>query len=369
MKTIPLNLSKFLRIVSYRYSMIIAGQILNWYKKHQRPLPWRTLKNPYYIWVSEIIMQQTRMNQGTPYYFRFIEQFPTVESLAKAPESAVLHLWQGLGYYSRARNMHQAAKQIVSQYHGQFPNSAKELKKLKGIGEYTSAAIASFCFNEPVPAIDGNVYRVITRFYDIDLPIDKAEGKKRVSTALEAEIDTEHAADFNQAMMDFGAMVCTPKNPNCQHCPIISNCLAYQNNTILSRPVKSKKAQQKKRYFYYFVPVFKGNTFVNQRKAKDIWHGLYEFPLHESQSLLSDTNLLNLPLFKNFTGTKKAASVHITRGKPHVLSHQLIYNTFVKIELHSRPNCKDYEVIPLKKLPTLAFPVLVLNYIKHELKR
>jgi A/G-specific adenine glycosylase len=310
-------------------------------------------------------MQQTRIEQGTPYFHRFMEHFPDIKTLAQARESDVLHLWQGLGYYSRARNMHKAAREIVDTYNGRFPLSANELKKLSGIGEYTSAAIASFCFNEAVPAIDGNVYRVITRLYDIDTPIDKIEGKKTVASLLQKEINIKNAADFNQAMMDFGALVCTPKNPACQQCPFIIKCLAFKNNTMAIRPVKTKKTKAKHRYFYYFVPVFNGKTLVNQRKNKDIWHGLHEFPLFESPKALTSAQLLKLPFFTAFTHRDNIANIHISRGKPHILSHQVLHYAFIKFEVTEIPETGKYTITPINQLSELAFPVLLLKYINN----
>lgn len=230
-----------------------SNKILSWYFQEKRELPWRNSSDPYRVWISEIILQQTRIDQGTSYYNRLIGRFPTVHSLAESTEDEVLKLWQGLGYYSRARNLFAGAQQIVNIYHGRFPSQSKELKKIKGIGDYTAAAIASISFNEPVAAIDGNVYRVLSRIFGIDTPIDTTAGKKLFAELAQNIMDKKNPGDYNQAVMEFGALHCKPKQPLCNQCPFSNQCIAYGSQTIAALPVKSKKTKQRNRYFYIFI--------------------------------------------------------------------------------------------------------------------
>ena len=274
--------------------------LLQWYAKNKRDLPWRSTKNPYKVWLSEIILQQTRVNQGLSYYLNFIEKYPKVEDLAAATEENILKLWQGLGYYSRARNLHFAAKQIIEDFNGKFPKTSFELKKLKGIGEYTSAAIASFCFNEPVAVIDGNVYRVLSRLFGIETPIDSTEGIKEFKNIANLYISKEHPGEYNQAMMDFGAIQCKPVNPMCNECPLIEICEAFNSNRINELPVKAKKVKKRNRYIYYIVPTYNESTFVSKRTQNDVWKNLYEFPIIELSKRLQLKNSQKLQNGKHY---------------------------------------------------------------------
>jgi A/G-specific adenine glycosylase len=256
-----------------------ANTLINWYETNKRDLPWRNTTDPYKIWISEIILQQTRVNQGLPYYRKFISNFPKVEDLANASEEKVLKLWQGLGYYSRARNMHQSAKYILNELNGVFPTSYIEIKKLKGVGEYTAAAISSFCFKEKKAVLDGNVYRLLSRFFGIETPIDSNKAKKEFTDLLKHLISSEKPDVFNQSIMEFGALQCTPKKPNCSICTWKNKCVAFATDKTHILPIKSKKIKKRIRYFNYIVYKQQQNYFIQKRTSKDIWKNMYEFPL------------------------------------------------------------------------------------------
>lgn len=267
--------------------MIFAPKILNWYREHQRELPWRETREPYKVWLSEIILQQTRVAQGMPYYYSFVEAFPTVFDLANAPEEQVLKLWQGLGYYSRARNLHAAAKMVVNDFNGEFPKTYKALKSLKGVGDYTASAIASFCFDEPEPVVDGNVYRVLSRYFGVDIPINSTQGIKYFKELAREVMDERNIRDYNQGIMEFGAIQCAPKKPYCLLCPLQDSCVALKENKVDSLPVKQNKTKVRNRYFNYLVLLDQNeNTILEQRRGKGIWQNLYQFPLIESEKKL-----------------------------------------------------------------------------------
>ena len=249
--------------------MTFANEILAWYERNKRDLPWRTTTNPYNIWLSEIMLQQTRVAQGLPYYHKFVENFPAVEDLAEASEEEVLKLWQGLGYYSRARNLHATAKIVAYEYDGQFPDTYKELLALKGVGDYTASAIASICFGRPEPVVDGNVYRVLSRYFGVEIPINSTEGVKYFKQLAREVMHLERIRDYNQGIMEFGAMQCVPQNPNCQVCLLSSSCKALKDGAVGSLPVKLKKTKVKTLYFNYLVPISKGGlTILEQRTEK-----------------------------------------------------------------------------------------------------
>ena len=266
--------------------------ISNWYRQNHRDLPWRNTRDPYLIWLSEVILQQTRVDQGLSYYLKFAEHFPEVLDLAEADEQDVLKLWQGLGYYSRARNLHAGAKQIRDQFGGQFPEDFKSIRSLKGIGDYTAAAISSFAFDLPHAVVDGNVYRVLSRYFDINTPIDSGTGKKMFNDLAQSLIEPEEAATHNQAIMELGALVCTPRSPQCHACPLNNSCLALQNGTIEQRPVKTKRGKVKDRYFTYLIFLDNDRTFLQKRVAKDVWQHLFQFPLIESQEPLDPAEII-----------------------------------------------------------------------------
>ena len=254
--------------------MIFSEILTHWYSIHKRYLPWRETKDPYKIWLSEIILQQTQVSQGLPYYYKFVERYPTIFELSKALENEVLKLWQGLGYYSRARNLHSTAQYIANELNGNFPNSYKELIKLKGIGDYTASAIASICFNEPSPVLDGNVYRVISRYYGISTPINTSKAQKEFKTVLQTIIDKKNPDVFNQAIMEFGAKQCKPQSPNCSICPFNASCFALAKNKIQELPVKLKPLKVKKRHFNYLVYLSDDNKTVLEKRNNGIWQNL-----------------------------------------------------------------------------------------------
>ncbi len=344
--------------------MNFTNLLIEWYLQKKRDLPWRNTTNPYPIWLSEIILQQTRVAQGMPYFYAFLESFPTVKELAIADEQQVLKLWQGLGYYSRARNLHQTAQYIANELDGVFPNSYAGLIQLKGIGEYTAAAIASFAYNEPVPVVDGNVFRVVSRYFGIESDISAGKTKKEF-TALAAELlSKEQPALFNQAIMEFGAMHCTPKNPDCENCIFNSSCVALQKGLVGQLPFKSKKIKIRKRYFNYIVlQDKKGNTKIQQRTDKGIWHNLYEFPLFETTQEEGFETIA--PLIKNDTDFGDSV-VSIQEANPisliHKLSHQHLYIKFWKVTVN---NTLTDGVNP-EQLRTFPFPIVIHNFIEED---
>ena len=344
--------------------MDFTNLLIEWYLQNKRDLPWRNTTNPYPIWLSEIILQQTRVAQGIPYFYAFLESFPTVKELAIADEQQVLKLWQGLGYYSRARNLHQTAQYIANELDGVFPNSYAGLIQLKGIGEYTAAAIASFAYNEPVPVVDGNVFRVVSRYFGIESDISTGKTKKEF-TALAAELlSKEQPALFNQAIMEFGAMHCTPKNPDCENCIFNSSCVALQKGLVGQLPFKSKKIKIRKRYFNYIVlQDKKGNTKIQQRTDKGIWHNLYEFPLFETTQEEGFETIA--PLIKNDTDFGDSV-VSIQEANPisliHKLSHQHLYIKFWKVTIN---NTLTDGVNP-EQLRTFPFPIVIHNFIEED---
>ena len=344
--------------------MNFTNLLIEWYLQNKRDLPWRNTTNPYPIWLSEIILQQTRVAQGMPYFYAFLESFPTVKELAIADEQQVLKLWQGLGYYSRARNLHQTAQYIANELDGIFPNSYAGLIQLKGIGEYTAAAIASFAYNEPVPVVDGNVFRVVSRYFGIESDISAGKTKKEF-TALAAELlSKEQPALFNQAIMEFGAMHCTPKNPDCENCIFNSSCVALQKGLVGQLPFKSKKIKIRKRYFNYIVlQDKKGNTKIQQRTDKGIWHNLYEFPLFETTQEEGFETIA--PLIKNDADFGDSV-VSIQEANPisliHKLSHQHLYIKFWKVTIN---NTLTDGVNP-EQLRTFPFPIVIHNFIEED---
>ena len=305
--------------------------LLKWYSHYKRELPWRGERDPYKIWVSEIILQQTRIAQGWNYYLRFIERFPTVADLANASQDEVLKHWQGLGYYSRARNLHTGAKYIVNQHDGKFPRRYEDILKIKGVGEYTAAAIASMAYLLPYPTVDGNAFRVLTRIFGIHTPIDTNAGKKEITDLANKLIDKKQASSFNQAIMDFGALQCTPASPNCCACCFEFLCVAKQNNLQSVLPIKSQKTKIRTRYFYYLHIHYQKKTIIQKREKNDIWKSLYEFPLIENDKELSIEEVLSdiflKEMLKNCTYTVAAVS----SSYKHQLSHQLIIAQFITL--------------------------------------
>lgn len=339
------------------------NNVYKWYAKNQRRLPWRETNDPYKIWLSEIILQQTRVDQGTSYYSRFVEKYPTIYDLANAGEDEVLKLWQGLGYYSRARNLHETAKAIVKNYGGVFPSQFGEIKKLKGVGPYTAAAIASIAFDLPYPAIDGNIYRVLSRYFGITKPVDSAKGKKIVEEIAQELIEGREPGFHNQALMEFGALQCVPKSPDCENCPVRATCFAATHKKVAELPVKTKKTKQRHRYFYYFFLESGENTWLEKRQENDIWKNLYQFPLMETEKDLSDEEIARLrpPFLNGASFTTKGISAQ----KKHVLSHQIIFARLIHLELEQMIRLKtNFNRIPIKDIHTFAVPRLVENLMK-----
>lgn len=347
--------------------MNFSKQLIEWYKQNKRDLPWRNTKNPYKIWLSEIILQQTRVNQGWSYYTKFINQFPTIIDLANATEEEVLKLWQGLGYYSRARNLHFTAKHIAFNLNGFFPTDYNEILKLKGVGEYTAAAISSFAYNQPFPVVDGNVFRVLTRIFGIETPIDSNEGKKAIYSLAHELIDSKRPLLFNQAIMEFGALQCIPKSPSCKSCIFNQNCYASINNMVTLFPIKQNKIKQRFRYFNYLVFISERNsTLLHKRIENDIWKNLYDFPLVETDKPIE--NIETLILHSDFHTFKKQlqALFFIKKSSPikHVLSHQKIIATFWIVHTSDISKIKkDYTEINLDDIEIYPVPVLIENYI------
>jgi A/G-specific adenine glycosylase len=343
---------------------MISPKLIKWFKQNKRDLPWRNTTDPYKVWLSEIILQQTRVAQGLPYYNSFIKAFPTVYHLAKAPEQKVLKLWQGLGYYSRARNLHHAAKDIVKNYQGVFPNDYIQLKKLKGIGDYTAAAIASFCFNNPYAVVDGNVYRVLARLFAISTPINGTRGKKEFAILAQGLLDKKNPGIYNQAIMEFGALYCTPHNPDCENCIFNDICQSGNTKGVLNFPVKISNKKIITRYFEYFIITHKEKTYTQKRIEKDIWKNLYQFPMLEYAEKVDNSAVIKQ--FKSEILKSSSARFEIkkqTSYKKHQLSHQTIFARFTYVEVN-KFNEITYKQIPLKDLKKLPFPVLIANEIK-----
>lgn len=354
--------------------MNFTKSLTEWYLENKRDLPWRNTRNPYFIWLSEIMLQQTRVVQGMPYFLSFTSAFPTVFDLAKADEEQVLKLWQGLGYYSRARNLHKTAQKIAFERNGVFPDNYTDLLQLKGIGEYTAAAIASFCFDEVVPVVDGNVFRVLARYFDIESDIAIGATKKEFSTlALELMTNRIPGRDkqcevnpalFNQAIMEFGALQCVPKSPNCTVCIFNTSCAALQKKKISQLPVKSKKVKVRKRYFNYIIYIDEQEqTLIKKRSDKGIWYNLYEFPLFETEIGVDFETISNLIQEEPFIINKIISiSALNTVERPHKLSHQHLYIKFWKVNVEGLiSNALDYESV--LKFP---FPVVIYNFIEKN---
>lgn len=343
----------------------IRNKLLSWYRKNGRDLPWRETRDPYKIWLSEIILQQTRVNQGLPYYLSFVENYPTVDDLAIASEQEVLRLWQGLGYYSRARNLHRCSKIIVEKYNGKFPDNYKELLKLPGVGPYTAAAIASFAFGEVVPAIDGNVFRVISRLFGVEEDIMSPAGRKTFEKLSNELISTTEPDTYNQAMMEFGATQCTPKKPDCPSCPLAVGCYAREHGQQADFPVKLKKTKVTEKYYTYFVFAAGENLYMKKRQGEGIWEGLYDFYLIE-QKISDDELTAQIDQAKaTLNIDQHVKNYEVSETYKHILSHQKILATFVYIQLGGeqismRPKNGFYSFEKIIELPK---PVLVSTYL------
>ena len=344
--------------------MSFSNLLIKWYLQKKRDLPWRNTINPYLIWLSEIMLQQTRVAQGMPYFLSFTTAFPTVFDLAKASEEQVLKLWQGLGYYSRARNLHQTAQYITTELNGIFPVNYNDLLKLKGIGDYTAAAIASFAYNEVVPVVDGNVFRVLSRYFDIETDIAPASAKKEFAALAFELMPKDNPAIFNQAIMEFGALQCVPKSPNCSICVFNESCAALQKKKVDQLPVKSKKLKVRNRYFNYIVASDENeNTIIQKRTSKGIWHNLYEFPLLETEKE-EDFDFVSEQIQNEYFKDNGISSILETNDKSivHKLSHQHLHIKFWKVTIKGSVK----EGINQETLKTFPFPIVIHNFIEKE---
>jgi len=344
--------------------MEVFEALIPWYNRHKRDLPWRETQDPYYIWLSEIILQQTRVEQGLPYYFKFIEKYPTVFELASAPDDEVMKLWQGLGYYNRASNMLKTARIIVNEYKGVFPGDYNGLIQLKGIGPYTAAAIASFAYNEAKAVVDGNVYRVLSRVFAIDTPINSTQGKKQFEVLANEVLNRKVPALHNQAMMELGATVCKPKQANCAECVLRLFCQAYKQNTVYNYPVKESKRKAINRYLHYFIWEHEDEIVIRQRLDEGIWNKLYEFPSVESGEKFTPSQISSL-FANDILKGKQAFKIVPCHQAKHQLTHQTIYAVFWRIEAKQLFFQEDKKCIkiPMEKLSAYAMPRLLDRFI------
>jgi len=367
-----------------------AERLMLWYEQNKRHLPWRDTDNPYFIWLSEVILQQTRVNQGLPYYLKFVEAFPTVQDMAAAEEQEILRLWQGLGYYSRARNMYHSAKMIVEKWNGSFPTSYKEILQLKGVGSYTAAAIASFAFSEDVAVVDGNVFRVLARIFGIEEDINSHKGQKMFNKLANELLPKGKSAVYNQAIMEFGAVHCKPVSPDCPTCIFTDKCLAFAQKKQEVLPIKIKKINTKYRNFTYLVFEFENKFLMKLRTASDIWQGLYDFALLEENELNHDRFSLMTSIYKHLgeigllsmrsgqaldiqDGMLKEITIH-GESKPykHILTHQQISARFIHLKLHSRELAQkiaeenNLQFYTLSQIYDLPKPILIVNYLKEN---
>lgn len=338
--------------------------LLRWNKEiNRRSMPWKGEKDPYMIWISEIILQQTRVEQGLAYYNRFVKNYPTVKKLAAADESAVFKLWEGLGYYSRCKNLIATAKFISRELDGKFPDSYENILQLKGIGPYTAAAIASFAYNLPYAVTDGNVMRVLARYFGISTAIDSTAGKKYFSQLANKLLAINEPAQFNQAIMDFGATVCKPQSPLCSQCVLKKKCIAFIDGETDKYPVKESRLVKKQRWFYYIVAEYKGACYIRKRTQKDIWQNLHEFYLIEKDKAADVNNLLTMPgFFKE--AAKKFKVIAVSEIFRQQLTHQTIHGCFIHIELNKKIHIEGFEICDKTKMRNLAFPRLITGYFE-----
>ena len=343
--------------------------LITWFQQNKRNLPWRTNQIPYFVWISEIILQQTRVERGIACYIRFIERFPDINSLAQASEQDVLVLWQGLGYYSRARNLHFASRQIMNEYNGVFPGSYEQIRKLKGIGDYTASAIASISFGLPHPVIDGNVYRVLSRIFGISTPIDSTQGKKEFARLAGTLLDREDPGNFNEAIMEFGALQCKPQNPLCSSCPFEHRCEALLNNQIDQLPVKSKQPVQRNRYLSYLFIRYGEEFYLQKREQEDIWKNMYQFPLIESNIDCSEKEVVLSKEFKSVFKNINPVILSVSPPIIHKLSHQKLHIQFLNIRVEKPISNNKYFSITPEKMSLFPFPNPINNHLKKEIKK
>lgn len=339
--------------------------LLDWYAREGRDLPWRRTRDPYRIWLSEVILQQTRVAQGTDYYLRFTERFPDVLALAAASEDEVLKAWQGLGYYTRARNLHAAAKHIAEEFDGRFPETFDAVRALPGVGDYTAAAVCSAAYGQPCAVVDGNVYRVLARLFDLDLPIDTAAGKRAFALLAQEHLDRDCPGTYNQAVMDFGALVCTPAQPLCGGCPLAGRCLALGAGTVAERPVKRGSARVRDRWFHYLHIVCAGRVVLQKRGAGDIWQGLCEFPLVETDAPADFAAVSASEAFRKWVGDAWTLRRSIVMPV-HRLSHQRLHAAVYRIEVPALPPPAAACAVPAASLGGFAVPRLLERYLEQD---
>jgi A/G-specific adenine glycosylase len=342
--------------------MNFSDELIQWYLKNKRELPWRNTTDAYVIWLSEIILQQTRVEQGMPYFYRFIEKYPDVRSFAAADESDILNLWQGLGYYSRGRNMLKTARQVVEQFGGKFPVDYERLTGLKGIGEYTAAAISSFAANEARAVVDGNVFRVLARYFGISDPINGTKGKKLFQDIANDLLNKEHPAQHNQAMMEFGAMLCKPKNPDCKICPVRPECYAFNNNATAVLPQKLKKTKIRERFLNYLLITDQDTILMNKRDEKDIWANMYDLPLIETTARLSSAEVITLPQVNELFG-REVKIIDTFPIKKHILTHQHLHVQFIHIDCTPIKLEQKWFYTNVNNLKKLPLPKIIFIFI------
>ncbi|MDR3093071.1 MAG: A/G-specific adenine glycosylase [Bacteroidales bacterium] len=345
---------------------MIGTQLLEWFAQNKRDLPWRYEINPYKIWVSEIILQQTRVKQGIDYYENFLKKFPEIFSLAEASMDEVLKIWQGLGYYSRARNMHEAARYIANHLNGVFPDNYHDLLKIKGIGDYTASAIASIAFGEAVPVIDGNVNRVISRLFAIQSPVDTKDGKQQIRQHAENLMEKSAPSLYNQAIMEFGALHCLPQRPDCENCMLKTICLAHSKDIVALLPIKSKAVSIKTRYFHYLVLNMDNSTIMQQRSAKDIWKGLYEFPMIETDNEADVSVLCATKQWQRWFGDKQPVIRKISPCITHILTHRVLKIRFYELANASPAFDGQFAMVKWDEVHRYAVPKVIENYLNER---
>jgi len=348
-------------------NQIFIKNLLLWnLQKNIREMPWKGEKDPYKIWLSEIILQQTRVEQGLDYYNKFIKTFPSIFELANASDTTIFKLWEGLGYYTRCKNLIATAKFISQNLKGIFPNTYHDILKLKGIGPYTAAAIASFAFNLPYAVVDGNVFRVLARYFGIIKPIDSTKGKQAFTLLANDLLDKKKPAIYNQALMDFGAVICKPQIPLCSDCMLNVECVAFNKSIVSELPVKQKKITRKNRWFYYLIIEYKNKLYVRKRGPKDIWENLYEFVLMETNTLISLEKINDIKAIKELFANNSFEVQYVSAKNRQLLTHQIIHGQFIKIITHTKLTDLSYKALSLKEIYQLPFPKFIAQYLKDK---
>lgn len=348
--------------------VFFTKRMIEWNRtENDRSMPWKGEKDPYRIWISEVILQQTRVEQGWSYYERFIARFPDVQALATAKDEEVFKYWEGLGYYSRCRNLLFSARYIHQELGGKFPTTYVGIAALKGIGPYTAAAIASFAFGLPYAVVDGNVIRVLSRYFGLDIPVDQPASRKLFFERADELLDKKNPAEYNQAIMDFGATICKPRNPLCESCPMQSSCKAYALGMVDQLPLKAKKIEKKKRFLHYLILEYKGSLFLRKRIEKDIWQNLFEFYLIEDDALLDAQKLLKKPVITSLLKKSSFQLIESSDSRRQVLSHQALEGRFFHLRLTSKPNLpKEFIAVPQAAISQYPFPRFIQAYMKEK---